>query len=360
MLSGERYTDLIMSNMVAGVMYGHLIRQRLPGMQYQRDYLYGSIFAQLLQENIATQEYLPSSDLLAPAASQQAVMGVGQGGPYQINNYAADMVSGGYVPAGHSLINYVALQKNIGYTMANAGQQVNKATPASFNNKYYGPVLTAYFHYNDLVALIETGKGPSGWTTPWQPDFDTALERFKTLPGNFLDVLLNVAYNQGSYGKLMSEYSKLAATATAATVSQVNQYSRVWGSRDTYEQYPYQVRYYLDQLYGNPVPTDSATTLVTPANHVAFGLTDLGKVFSKVFQTLAYVDGSGKYVYIPAAQADAAYAAALGQAALAANATLDLSQAAQRAQIFGLLETAIATLETRLGTRFTATTTNGL
>lgn len=120
------------------------------------------------------------------------------------------------------------------------------------------------------------------------------------------------------------------------------------------------MRYYLDQLYGNPVPTDSATTLVTPANHVAFGLTDLGKVFSKVFQTLAYVDGSGKYVYIPAAQADAAYAAALSQAALAANATLDLSQAAQRAQIFGLLETAIATLETRLGTRFTATTTNGL
>ncbi len=216
------------------------------------------------------------------------------------------MVSGGYAPAGHSLINYVALQKNIGYSMADAATQYTKVTPPSFNNKYYGPMLTGYFHYNDFVALVETGKGTGGWTTPWQPAFDQALVTFKTLPGNFFDVLLNVAYNQGFYGPLMSSYSKLGATATTSTVATVNDFSSVWGKTDTYAQYPYQVRYYLDQLYGNPIPTTSATTLVTPNNHVAFNLTQLQSVFANVFGTLSYVDSTGKAAFIPAATSRAA------------------------------------------------------
>ena len=62
---------------------------------------------------------------------------------------------------------------------------------------------------------------------------------------------------------------------------------------DTYQQYPYQVRYYLDQLYDMPVPTTSATTFTTPANHIAFHIPALASVFSNVFQTLAYVNGTG-------------------------------------------------------------------
>src|SRR5436305_813999 len=95
-LDGDNFTDLIMSNMIAGVMYGHLIQEYapVPSIQFNKDYLYGSIMSQLLQENIATQEYQSSSNLLDPGADQQAVMGTGQGGPYQINNYAVDLVSG--------------------------------------------------------------------------------------------------------------------------------------------------------------------------------------------------------------------------------------------------------------------------
>jgi hypothetical protein len=356
LLDGGNYNDLIMSNIIAGVMYGHLLKQYYPGMQFQKDYLYGSILGQLLQENIATGLYVSSGNLIDPSPDQQAVMGTGQGGPYQINNYAADMVSGSYAPAGHSLINYVALQKNIGYTMANAAQQYSKPTPPSFNNKYYGPMLTAYFHYNDFVALIVTGKGTGGWTTPWQPDYDNALANFTKLPDNFLDVLLNVAYNQGFYGTLMTSYSKLAATATAATVASVNAYSSVWGATDTYKQYPYQVRYYLDQLYDNPIPTTSATAFATPANHVAFAIPALGTVFSNVFQTLAYVNSAGQSAYISAPQAQAAFNSALATAGVAAGATLDLSNAANRAQIFTVLEGAIGNLETSLNTKFNATT----
>ena len=82
-LDGGNYTDLIMSNMIAGVMYGHLVQEYagVSGIQYNKDYLYGSIMAQLLQENIATEDYESSSDLIDPLPDQQAVMSVGQGGP---------------------------------------------------------------------------------------------------------------------------------------------------------------------------------------------------------------------------------------------------------------------------------------
>jgi hypothetical protein len=355
-LTGGNYTDLIMSNMIAGVMYGHLIQEYYPGMQFQKDYLYGSILGQLLQENIATEYYVDTSNLLDPSPNQQAVMGAGQGGPYQINNYAADMVSGSYAPAGHSLINYVAIQKNIGYTMATASTQYTKVTPASFNDKYYGPMLTAYFHYNDFVALIVTGTGTGGWVTPWQPAYDNALADFVNLPNNFLDVLLNVAYNQGYYGGLVGSYSSLGATATAATVASVNAYSSVWGNNNTYNQYPYQVRYYLDQLYDNPIPTTSLTTIATPTNHVAFTMPALEAVFANVFQTLAYVNGSGQSVYISAAQAQTAFNGALTTLGVSGSASLDLSVAADRAQIFAILENAIGNLETSLNTKFNATT----
>ena len=355
-LAGDNYTDLILSNMIAGVMYGHLVQEYDPGIQFNKDYLYGSILAQLLQENIATEYYVDTSNLIDPSPNQAAVMSVGQGGPYQINNYAVDMVAGSYAPAGHSLINYIAIQKNIGYTMATAATQYSQATPPSFNNKYYGPILTAYFHYNDFVSLIVTGTGPNGWITPWQPAYNNALTNFKTLPNNFLDVLLNVAYNQGYYGGLVGSYSSLGATATAATVASVNSYSSIWGVQDTYRQYPYQVHYYLDQVYDNPIPTTSATTFATPTNHVIFSPTSLGNVFSNVFQTLAYVNGSGSSVYISSAQANTAFNAALTQAGVASTATLDLSNTTDRAQVFSVLEHAIGNLEANLGTTFNATT----
>jgi hypothetical protein len=356
-LDGDNFTDLIMSNLIAGVMYGYLVKEYYPGIQFEKDYLYGSVLGQLLQENLETQLYQSSGDQIDPSKDQQAVMAKGQGGPYQINNYAADMISGTYAPAGHSLINYIAIQKSIGYSMNDAAIQYTKVTPPSFNDKYYGPILTAYFHYNDLVALVETGKGDGGWTTPWQPAFDNTMKNFKTLPDNFLEILMNVAYNQGFYGTLMSSYSNEGATATATTVTQVDDWSSVWGRTDSYEQYPYQVRYYLNQFYGRPIPTTSATTLMTPQNHIAFNMTTLGQVFDKVFLKLSYVDATtGEGAFIPEAKIQAAFSSALTQHGVSATSVLDLSNTSDRSTIFAVLEDAIGNLETALGVKFNATT----
>jgi len=358
-LDGDGYTDLIMSNIVAGVMYGHLVQSCSPGMLFDPDYLYGSLFGQLLQENLATELYVAGSGLIDSSPDQQAVMGAGQGGPYQINNYAADMVYGSYAPKGYSLIDYVALQKNIGYPFATAADQYTQPTPTPFNDVLYGPMLTAYFHFNDYVALHEIGP-VGGYTPAWEPDYDEALTSFQKLPGNFLEVLLNTAYNQGYYGPLVSSYSKLGATATAQTVAGVDGYASVWGVNDTYQQYPYQVRYYLDQLYDNPVPTTSPTVTTTPDNHVRFGMAALGATFAGVFGKLAYVDAAAGYVTIPQAKASAAFATALSGAGVAPDAALDLSQTGDRATIFAVIERAIAALEKTLGTDFTARTASAL
>lgn len=352
-LTGDNYTDLIASNFIAGAMYGYLVQKLTPTMQFDEDYLYRSIFGQLLQENLATELYSSSSDLIDSSSLQQAVMDEGQGGPYQINNYAVDLVYGSYVPQGNALINYVAVQKNIGYSFASAATQYTQATPPSFNDKYYGPMLTAYFHFNDYVALHKVGI-VGGFTPPWEPAYDDALINFEKLPDNFLEILLNVAYNQGYYGPLVTSYSKEGATATPATVVAVDSYSSVWGVNDTYQQYPYQVRYYLDQLYDNPAPV----TGVVPDNHVVFQVSSLRGIFASCFETLAYVTAASAYVYITEAQATAAFdAASAGQSI---GATLDVSNAAERAQLFALLTKAVETLESTLGTDFTATTLTGL
>ena len=364
-LDGDNYTDLFMANIIAGVMYGHLIQEASHGMQFDKDYLYGSILGQLLQENIATEYYTNTSTLIDSLPTQQGVMGAGQGGPYQINNYAVDMVGGTYAPQGFSLINYVAIQKNIGFSMNNAATQHTQITPASFNNKYYAPMLTAYFHLNDYRSLQYTGgldletpwsPGNGQWTPTWQPYFNQTLASIENLPDNQLDILMNVAYNAGASSQVFTADVKASTNSTPETVALLGSYTNAWNGGE-FQQYPYQVRSYLDQIYNNPTPQFNNLNIIkTSSNHVAFPLSTLEQVFSNCFQTLAYVDAGGNYNYISASQAQNAFRTAMSSIGLISTQTLDLSDASQRAEIFSLLEQAIDNLESSLNTDFSATT----
>jgi hypothetical protein len=211
-----------------------------------------------------------------------------------------------------------------------------------------------------MVALNVIGKGPGGWTTPWEPAYDNALANFVNLPNSFLDMILNAAYNQGYYGGLVASYSTEGATATAATVASVDSYSSVWGNSSTYVQYPYQVHYYLDQLYDNPIPTTSPTTTVTPANHVAFNIGTFGSVFANVIQTLAYSNGTNAAQYFTAGQAQTALNAALAQQGVSGGATLDFSNATDRAKIYAVVDSALTSLESTAGMKFNSTTNSQL
>jgi hypothetical protein len=89
-------------------------------------------------------------------------------------------------------------------------------------------------------------------------------------------------------------------------------------------------------------------------------MAQLGQTFASVFTQLAYVDAGGAYVAIDEGHANAAFAAALANAGVGADGALDLSDAAQRARIFAVLDGAIQTLEASLATSFAARTTTAL
>ena len=344
-LSGGPYNDLIASNFIAGVMLGRTIDEVFPGVQYDKDYLYGTMFGQLLQENIETSLYTPTSVLIDPSALQAAVMGVGQGGPYQINNYDVDLFYGSYAPQGYALLNYVAIQKNIGFTFAQSTTQFSQPTPASFNNKYYGPMLTAFFHLNDLRALYALGQT----TYSPAPGFNQCLTNLKSVTNPPLDVIINYAYNQGYYGGLVNQATTLCASSASAFATQYDSYANAAG--DSYHAYPYQVRFYLDELY------NQSTIVPATNNHVVLTVSGLGTVFADVASTLAYQSG-GSYSFIPSGTALAAFNAAARSAGTATS--YDLGIASQRAAFFTLLENAVGNLESSLGTTFSQTTLSQL
>ncbi len=118
--------------------------------------------------------------------------------------------------------------------------------------------------------------------------------------------------------------------------------------------------YYLDQLYGNPIPTTSPSVVATPTNHVIFTAAALETVFSDVIQTLDYSNGTAATKFFTAAPAQTAFTAALTQNNVASSATLDLGNAANRATTFAVIDSALGNLETAVGMKFNATTLSQL
>ena len=347
-LAGDNYTDLIMSNYVAGVMLGHLIVENFPGMQFNKDYMYGSLFGQLLQENNATENYISSSNLIDPTAFQiHNVMSAGQGGPYQDNSYANDMVNN--ESGGHALINYITLQQNLGYTLATAKAQSSQPTPPMFNNKYFGPMIIAYFQLIDLASLEYTEDGQdAGWISSAAPNFPKCMTKLVNIPNSPLDIIMNYAYNQGFQGGLVNTSTTDCVNNSASVfLAKYNNTANEAGT--SFNAYPYQVRLYLDEIYNQSGLINQGTV------HLAFSMQNLASVFANDFATLSYVNSSGDYIYISQVQANSAFNQALTSLGISSTTVLDLSNVAQRQTIFAIIEAAVTNLETNLGTNFSAT-----
>jgi hypothetical protein len=341
-LTGDNYTDLIMSSYIGGVLLGRNLNELYPGLQFNKDYLYGTLWGQLLQENIDTSLYVAGQPLIDPSSQQQAVMGVGQGGPFQINNYDVDLVYGSYAPQGFALLNYVAIQAGIGFTFAQAPTQWEEPTPPPFNNKYFGPELAAFFHTNDMRSLTQLG------TTDYSPapKFTACLNQLANVQNPPLDVIVNYAYNQGFYGGLVDQSTTACAQNPSAFVKKYDSLDNAKG--DSYHQYPYQVRFYLDELY------NESTIKPKTDNHLDFETSELETVFVNVIGSLAYLNSAGVYQSIPQSTAQSAFAAALRSAGNPTS--LDLSTRSQRSIIFSILENALTNVEGNLGSQFSEVT----
>jgi|GEM_PF-3140090 len=359
----SNYTDLVMSNYIAGVLLGQLIKETplYANIRFNKDYIYGTILSQLLQENIDTTGYSSASDDINPPSTKGMILASGQGGPYQLNDYSKRLEN----VSGAGLINYVVLQKSLGYSVADqdSGAQTARTGPDSLDNKYFGPIAATYFHHNDIQRFVSNNKQPWG---PQSKDYAPMMANFSngviSDEASFFDMILNTCYNAGSYSDIFSRFVNIAANYTdpkyQTAISNMGnytlndaQYNAALGMNTggTYIIYPRQVRFYLDQLYNtNPVlQTNSA---------MFFPMTQLKFVFAKSMGTLGYINANGQYEFIPESISNAAFDAALATNKVPLNATLNISSEASRLKIYAILENALQNVESSANMKFNALT----
>lgn len=360
------HTDLIISNFVAGALLGRLVEEKDPELRFNKDYVYGALFAQLLQENIDTGNYQQGTNWINPDAVERGrLLSPGQGGPYQINDYSKRLET----DAGIGLVNFVALQKGLGYSVEDqdSGAQTAAVGPESLDDKYFGPMAAAFFHLNDLNRLIMNNAESWG---PQHQYFATCMSNLRDprsdeFSYNNLDMLLNAAYNAGTYSRILNDYVRICARqfGTGPESTQVKSqgdyslsdtaYQSAIGTSEsagsTFILYPRQVRLYLDQIYNSPHFPSAA---ITGENSVRLSARDIGYVFANSMGTLAYVDDQSRYRYVDWSDGDAAYHAALDSLELTEGSVLDISKKAERSRFFALLDASIDNVANRLNTTF--------
>ena len=371
------YTDLIISNYVAGALLGRLMQEKDPTLKFNKDYIYGTVFGQLLQENIDTAGYTNSTDWInANEAQRTSLLNSGQGGPYQINDYSKRLENN----SGIGLVNFVALQKGLGYTVEqqDSGAQTLAKGPDSLDQKYFGPLAAAYFHLNDMNRLAMNNA------ETWGPQYDyytkcmnnLKLASSATATNNIYDMILNAAYNAGTYSAIIKDYFRVCAGmyTTQPEMTQLKSlgdytlsdsaYQTAIGTSEaagsTFILYPRQIRIYLDQIYNQKTFNSDA---ITGTNSIKLSVQDIEYVFENAFGTLAYVTSANKYDYIATADSKKAFTSALTTNGLSSTVSLDISTKDGKEKFFKLLDTAINNLATNLNINFgtvTQTTIGGV
>lgn len=358
-------TDLIMSNMIAGGLYARLIQEKFPDLKFNQDYLVGSLLGQLMQENLQTSDYQSASPWINPNdAIRTMLLAPGQGGPYQLNDYSKRLEDK------LGMINFVVLQKSLNYSIQDqdSGVQTTKPGPLALDDKYFGPIAAAYFHFNDLLRLQAINQDAWG---PEAPYFNQCITNLSTTnDNNFLDMIMNATYNAGPWADITKTYIQLCANlnnvADADKISHINdyalsdeQYQQAVGTHEavgsTFILYPRQIRFYLDELYNNQ-------QVLPVHNAMPFLISDFRATFVRAMTTLGYVDKAKQYVFISANDAANAFNIALISVHLNQSETIDISDAKARATMMLILELSFANLANKLNIQFsdtTETTLNG-
>lgn len=360
----KNYDDLIMTNLIAGALYAHLLHHQFPDLTFNEEYLVGSIFAQLLQENLQTNNYRAESVWINPdPAIREMLLASGQGGPYQLNDYSKRLENK------IGLINFASLQKSLGYSVEDqdSGAQTKRKGPPSLDNKYFGPLAAAYFQFNNMMRLQAINSETWG---PSYQYFNVCLSNLSKADtsNNFLDMILNATYNAGPYADITKTYIEICANANnslyADKVNNINNYSfddkkyqQVIGTREaigsTFILYPRQIRYYIDELFNQ-------TKGLNLNNSVNINLNQLKTIFVLTMSTLASIDKNGKYDFIDKLTIETAFDSARKKLNLLNQESLHLEHAKERKKLLALLQASIEELAVKLNIDFTAVTENNL
>ena len=111
----------------------YLIKQKYPNMKFNKDYLYGSLIGQLMQESDMSsqiaQNFEPNNpdQLIHNSTYANILLQAGQGGPYQINDYSKRLPSA-EAKGALGLANYDVVAANTGLfsTRSSDGSQTKK------------------------------------------------------------------------------------------------------------------------------------------------------------------------------------------------------------------------------------------
>lgn len=366
--------EVIISNLIAGTLYSYLVEKKYPEVNFNKEYLVGSILSQLLQEAGLSDSRI-NPDYSAEAKKQpihepnyaSSLLAVGQGGPYQINDYnkrLPDTTTAGSL----GLINYDALYQGLGYTIddQDSGVQGERVGPDSLEDIYFGPIAATYFQFNDINRL-EVLADQSWYVNQeaWNTCFNTALkdERFTSDPNarRLTDFLINVIYNAGSYSVAFGDYLDVCVDAYGdgtnfdftSELPYLNSYDlgpeeykqKISASgEEWWYRYPRQVSFYADQLFGK----DLAASGLNMTNNQQVTVADLESVFVKVFAQLSYKTQSDRLPsLIDESTAEQAFAQAVEAAGVTLQTTYSLSDEVQRNALFDFLYQAFGQIESR-------------
>jgi hypothetical protein len=364
------HTDLIISNYISGALLGRLMQAKDPKLNFNKDYIYGTVFGQLLQENIDTAGYTNTTDWInANDAQRASLLASGQGGPYQINDYSKRLEN----EKGIGLVNYVALQKGLGYTVEaqDSGAQTAAKGPDSLDQKYFGPIAAAYFHLNDMNRLAMNNADTWGPQYAYYAKCMANLENSSSAQNvnNIYDLILNAAYNAGTYSMIINDYFRVCAGmyTTSPEMTQLKSlgdytlsdsaYKAAIGTKEaagsTFILYPRQIRIYLDQMYNQKTFNSDA---IPGTNSIRLSIQDIKYVFQNSMGTLAYINANNVYGYIESNNSKIAFESALTSNQLSISEFVDISTPTGKAKFFKLLEDSISNLATNLKIDFGAVT----
>lgn len=383
-LSSPLVNTAVISNLLAGVMYGHLIHEKYPSITFD-EYLYGTLFGQLLQEggmqeSVINNEFNPSDihQMMHNASIQQQYLAVGQGGPYQINDYSKRLPGSDTQSINDGalgLINYNALRSCLNYSIADQDQgvQTQKIGPQALDNVYTGPMIAAFYHFNDINRMqVNASHNWYQYSTMWHDFFNNE----KTAP-YFFNVVMNVVYNAGDYSPNLGTFLQNANKSTSFDV--INDYSQSWSNYQeslgvdnpsegnaTYMRYPRQVNSYIDQLFNDNSSLKTHHMGFSVDNQLNYTVSDIEHVFVSTMQQLDYeskpapsTSEPAEYTLVTAAQATAAFESAMKDLHLDSSSTLSITDDNQRKTFYRLLDAAITNIESTTGHQFDEVTKLG-
>merc|ERR1719316_860194 len=131
------------------------------------------------------------NDIINP---DKKLLNVGQGGPYQLNDYSKQLPP--LTEGAYGELNYNALYHALGYTVAEQGDiQTGKRGPKVLNSVNHGPMIAAYFHFNDINRYNLMNSQPSTKDSDKAKYWRQCKANIEAGKFKNPDIMLNVIYN---------------------------------------------------------------------------------------------------------------------------------------------------------------------